>query len=115
MSLMLDREHETEYAEKESFGRTAGRVVLLSLVVTALVAGLYMAFGGGDKADPLATAPRTQPPAADGAKKPAAVKPQPLTYAQKVDKAIAALPKGTLSTGAKRTALVNYLGKVGIK
>lgn len=117
MSLMLDRDHasEAEYGEKEGFGRMAVRVVLLSLVVTALVAGLYMAFGGNDKTDPLATGNTTQQPAAGGAQKPVATKPQPLTYAQKVDKAIASLPKGTLSTGAKRTALISYLGKVGIK
>jgi hypothetical protein len=118
MSLMLDREHESEagYAEKEGFGRIAARVLLLSLVVTALVAGLYMAFGGNDKADPLAAGTTTtQQPAAGGAKKPVAVKPQPLTYQQKVDKAIASLPKGTLSTGTKRTALINYLNKIGIK
>ncbi len=114
MSLMLDREYETEHAEKEGFGRMAARVILLSLVVTALVAGLYMAFGGGDKADPLAAGTTTQQPAKAAVKAPA-VKPQPLTYAQKVDNAIAALPKGSLSTSAKRTALVNYLNKVGIK
>ena len=116
MSLMLDREHETEYTgDKDSFGRTALRVVLLSLVVTGLVAGLYLAFGGGDKADPLATGTATQQPAKNAAAKPVAAKPKPLTYAQKVDKAIAELPKGTLSTSAKRAALINYLGKVGIK
>jgi hypothetical protein len=116
MSLMLDREHDVEYAEKESFGRMAGRVFLLSLVVTALVAGLYMAFGGGDKADPLAAGSTTQSPAATADKgKAAPAKPKPLTYDQKVDKAIAALPKGTLSAGTRRTALINYLNKVGIK
>jgi hypothetical protein len=116
MSLMLDREHasEAEYGEKEGFGRMALRVVVLSLGVTALIAGLYLAFGGNDKTDPLATGTSSQQPAGK-AEAAAPAKPKPLTYQQKVDKAIAALPKGTLSTGAKRTELINYLGKVGIK
>jgi hypothetical protein len=117
MSLMLDDEYatETQFAEKEGFARMAARVVLLSVVITALVAGLYMAFGGNDKADPLATGTTTQQPAA-GANKPAAVKPKPLTYEQKVAAAAAKLPKSTASAGVKRAALVTFLEKsVGIK
>ncbi|HUR75514.1 MAG TPA: DUF732 domain-containing protein [Sporichthya sp.] len=118
MSLMLEQDYtdESAHTEKESLGRTVARVLLLSLVVTALVAGLYMAFGRNEGADPLATGAKT--PAAGvttDAAKPAAVKPKPLTYEQKVAKAIAALPTGSLSTGAKRTALITYLGQVDIK
>lgn len=114
MSLMLDREYasESEYAEKESFGRTAMRVVLLSVVVTALIAGLYMAFGSKDKTDPLAGTSTTNQAAAPNAK-PAK---QPLTYEQKVAKAVAAFPKGNLSTATKRAQLIKFLnGPAGIK
>ena len=120
MSLMLERDHaESEYAQKPSFGRTVARVLLLSVVVTALVAGLYMAFGGNKGTDPLATgASAAKPPAAAKAAASAAAPAaaaKPPTYAEQVAAAAAQLPKGTLSTGAKRTALINYLGKVGIK
>lgn len=117
MSLMLDRDcaPEAEDAEKESFGRTAARVLLLSVVVTALVAGLYMVFGGNSGTDPLATGNATQKPAAT-ADKPAAAKPKPLTYEQKVVKAAAALPKASsLSTSEKRSELIAYLKTVGVK
>jgi len=113
MSLMLDREHapEAEHGEKESFGRTAARVLLLSVLVTALVAGLYMAFGGGNGADPLAgSSTSTQAPAA-GAAKPAAVKPE-LTYEQKVAAAADKL-KG-VSPSDRRAELIKFLKKAGI-
>ncbi len=117
MSLMLDREYapESEHAEKETFGRTAARVVLLSVVVTALIAGLYMAFGGSSGTDPLAgTANNSGAPAA--AAKPAAVAPKPLTYSEKAVQLAGALPKaGTLDTGEKRAELIGYLKAVGIK
>jgi hypothetical protein len=118
MSLMLDREYapEAENAHKESFGRTAVRVLLLSVVITALVAGLYMAFGGNDKTDPLAAGTTTGQPAAAGAKTGAQAAPAPLTYEQKVAAAAAKLPKSTAEAGVKRAALVKYLtGPVGIK
>lgn len=117
MSLMLDRDYapEAEDAEKESFGRTAARVLLLSVVVTALVAGLYMVFGGNSGTDPLAAGNTTGQPAAT-ADKPAVAKPKPLTYEQKVAKAAAALPKASsLSTGEKRAELIAYLNTVGVK
>ncbi|WP_019877356.1 DUF732 domain-containing protein [Sporichthya polymorpha] len=116
MSLMLEREYapESELAEKEPLGKTVARVLLLSVVVTALVAGLYMAFGNNGGTDPLAGTPTTQ--SADKGAKPAPAKPKPPTYAEKVAKAAAALPKPTgMSADAKRTALVKYLNKVGIK
>lgn len=117
MSLMLDRDYapEAEQAEKESFGRTAARVLLLSVVVTALVAGLYVAFGGNRGTDPLAAGNSTQQPAA-AADKPAVAKPKPLTYEQKVAKAAAALPRpASLSAGEKRAELIRYLRTVGVK
>jgi hypothetical protein len=117
MSLMLDRESapEAEYAEKESFGRTAARVLMLSVMVTALVVGLYMVFGGNSGTDPLAAGTSTDKPAAT-AEKPAPAKPKPLTYEEKVAKAAAALPKASsLSTTAKRTELIKYLRVVGVK
>lgn len=116
MSLMLDREPEADYAEKESFGRTAARVLLLSVMVTALIAGLYMVFGGNSGTDPLAGTPTTNQGTAAGAQKPVAAKPKPLTYEEKVAKAAAALPKpSSLSTTEKRAALIRYLKTVGVK
>ena len=116
MSLMLDREYapEAEYAEKEGFGRTAGRVLLLSLVVTALVAGLYMAFGGNSGTDPLAGVPANQAAATDATKPAAPAKPKPLTYEQKAAALAAKLPKNAAS-GTKRSALIAYSKQVGIK
>lgn len=113
MSLMLEQDYapDAEHAEKESFGRTVARVLLLSLVVTGLVAGLYMAFGGNDNTDPLATG--TNNPAATGAEKPAAVKPEPLTYEQEAAAAAAKLVG--VSPAARRSALIKYLDKVGIE
>lgn len=117
MSLMLDQHApEAEYTEKESFGRTAARVVLLSVVVTALIAGLYMIFGGNSGTDPLAAGTSTDKPAAAAADKPAPAKPKPLTYEEKVAKAAADLPKASsLSTGEKRSELIAYLKVVGVK
>lgn len=113
MSLMLDREHapEAEHAEKESFGRTAARVLLLSVVVTALIAGLYMVFGGNSGTDPLAAGTSSDKPAAT-AEKPAAAKPAPLTYEQKAVKAAEKL-KG-VSVTERRPALIRYLKTMGI-
>lgn len=112
MSLMLEREYapEAEYAEKEGFGRTVARVLMLSVVVTALIAGLYMAFGGNSGTDPLAGT--SNAPAAAAAK-PAAPKPKPLTYEQKAAKAADKL-KG-VSPAGRRTALIKYLKSVDIK
>ena len=124
MSLMLDREcaPEAEYSEKESFGRMAARVLMLSVMVTALIAGLYMVFGGNSGTDPLAAGNSADKPAAVAekpaavAEKPAPVKPKPLTYEEKVAKAAAALPKASsLSTGEKRSELLKYLKAVGVK
>ena len=117
MSLMLDREcaPEAEYSEKESFGRMAARVLMLSVMVTALIAGLYMVLGGNSGTDPLAAGNSADKPAAV-AEKPAPVKPKPLTYEEKVAKAAAALPKASsLSTGEKRSELLKYLKAVGVK
>ncbi len=113
MSLMLEQDYtaEAESAEKQSFGRTVARVLMLSVVVTALVAGLYMAFGGNSGTDPLATGANS-PAVTDNAAKPAAAKPQ-LTYEEKAAAAADKL-KG-VSVAGRRTALINYLGKVGIK
>lgn len=114
MSLMLDREHapEADHAEKESFGRMAARVLLLSVVVTALIAGLYMVFGGNSGTDPLAGASTSNPSAAAPAEKPAAVKPAPLTYEQKAVKAAEKL-KG-VAVSERRSALIRYLKTMGI-
>ncbi len=67
MSVMLEQDHasDAEYSEKESFGKIVARVLMLSVVVTALIAGLYMAFGGNEGTDPLATGANS--PAATGA------------------------------------------------
>lgn len=118
MSLMLDRDYapEAEHTEKESFGRTAARVLLLSVMVTALVAGLYMAFGGNSGTDPLAGS--TAGNSSSGA--PAAAAPAPqkpvkveLTYEQKAAKAAESL-KGVSAT-ERRPELLKYLKVVGIK
>lgn len=113
MSVMLEQDYasEAEYTEKESFGRTVARVLMLSLVVTALVAGLYMAFGGNDSTDPLAGTPATQS-AADAGKPAAAAKPAPLTYEQKAAAAAAKLVG--VSPAARRSALIKYLDKMAI-
>ena len=113
MSLMLDREHapEAEQPEKESFGRTAARVLLLSVVVTGLIAGLYMVFGGSSGTDPLAGAPTTNqaPPAAAAPQAPAKVE---LTYEQKM--AAAADKLQGVSPTERRAELIKFLKKAGI-
>lgn len=115
MSLMLEREHapEAEDGAKEGFGRTVARVLMLSVVVTALIAGLYLAFGGNDRTDPLATG-ATGAAAAAGtdAAKPVAAKPVPLTYEQKAVKAADKLED--VSVSERRSALIKYLKAVGI-
>jgi hypothetical protein len=112
MSVMLEQDYasEAEYTEKPSFGRTVARVLMLSLVVTALVAGLYMAFGGNKTTDPLAGVPASQP--ATTADQPSAVKPAPLTYEQKVAKAADKLVG--VSSANRRTELIKYLKVAGI-
>lgn len=113
MSLMLEQDYtaEAEDAEKQSFGRTVARVLMLSVVVTALIAGLYMAFGGTSGTDPLA-AGASGPAATDNAAKPAVAKPAPLTYEQKVAKAADKL-KG-VSASERRTELIKFLKTAGI-
>ena len=110
----LERElaPEADNSAHGSFAKSALRVVLLSVVVTALVAGLYAMFGGNGT-DPLATSgggiDKTVP-AKDQAAAPAVKKP--LTYAELAQKRAAKLSS---ASGTSRDKLIKYLDQMDIK
>lgn len=109
----LHRDHAAEDtdAPQGGFARSAVRVVLLSIVVTALVAGLYAAFGG-NSADPLAGQGAGNTAAAPAVKGVEAAKP--LSYEEKSKALAAKLPRNA-DTAERRSALLKYLKKMDIK
>jgi hypothetical protein len=113
-TLERDIAPETDENAHGSFARTALRVVLLSVVVTALIAGLYAMFGGNGS-DPLAATPASGSgkTVATGTKAaPAApAKPAP-TYAELAAQRAAKLPS---ASGTNREKLIGYLAKMDIK
>lgn len=117
-TLERDLAPEADNSAHGAFARTALRVVILSVVVTALVAGLYMMFGGNGS-DPLATQGASTSTgktnvkgATTGVKAQAAAKPP--TYAEKAAALAAKLPKDA-GVAERRTKLISYLGKMNIK
>ncbi len=125
-TLERDLAPEEENSAPGGFARTALRVVLLSVVVTALVAGLY-AMLGGNGSDPLAaqgtgngTTGTTVTPAGKAGGTPggkagaAASAAKPLTYQEKAVALAAKLPKNA-GTAERRQRLIAYSGKIGIK
>lgn len=118
-TLERDLAPEADNSARGTFARTALRVVILSVVVTALVAGLYAMFGRNGS-DPLAaqgtgastgTSKNNGNGATTGTKTQAA---KPPTYAEKAATLAAKLPKDA-GVAERRAKLVGYLGKMDIK
>ncbi|HEX3613037.1 MAG TPA: hypothetical protein VHU88_15225 [Sporichthyaceae bacterium] len=101
-------EHDYEDSGMVGAARAGARIVVMSLMVTALVAGGYLMINGRGGAAAQVTTPDSSAAVAPPAPTPtpsAAAKP---TFADKVASAIAALPPGSLSSTQKHTALVAY-------
>lgn len=116
-TLERDLAPEAENSAPGGFARTALRVVVLSVVVTALIAGLYAMFGSNGS-DPLAaqaagagTTKGTTRGAATGAKAPTVKTP---TYAEKAAALAAKLPTNA-GAAERRAKLISYLGKMDLK
>jgi hypothetical protein len=95
--------------------REGARIVVMSLIVTAVIGGGYlMIYGRGGaqaqtaapQAGTSASAPTVRQPAASPAPKP--------SYADQVQAALAKLPEGTLDASARRAALVAYDKAIGL-
>lgn len=110
-TLERDIAPEAEDNAHGTFARTALRVVLLSVVVTALIAGLYAMFGGSGS-DPLA-AQGASTSNSTGAKTPAkAEAAKPLTYGELAVKRAAKLSS---ASGTNRDKLIDFLNQMDIK
>lgn len=124
-------EHDAAPEAGESGGsglaRSLVRVVILSVIVTILVAGVYLLFNGRGSSDPLAaqgtgatgaTGAGAKGGAAAGAKggnaAKAAAAEEPPTYAELAAKAADKI-LADVDAGERRAALVKYLKKVDIK
>jgi hypothetical protein len=93
--------------------RDGARIVVMSLVVTAVIGGGYlMIYGRGAQAQVAGghAAPSIGAPAAQPTSTPSAAP----SFADQVQAAVVKLPKGTLDTTARRTALVAYDTAVGL-
>src|SRR5262249_28011359 len=114
---------EYEYDEESGVVRAmreGARIVVMSLIVTAIIGGGYlMIYGrGGAQAEAMgaqpgasASAPTAQQPTAAPSPTPSA----PASFADQVKAALANLPKGTLDSTARRAALVAFDQSIGLK
>jgi len=98
--------------------REGARIVVMSLVVTAVIGGGYlMIYGRGGAQAQVAggqTVTSTGAPAVQPTSTPSPKPAAASSFADQVQAALAKLPQGTLSTTARRMALVAYDTAVGL-
>jgi hypothetical protein len=112
--------HDEGYVEDEDSAgsrllREGARVVVLSLVVTSVVGGGYlMMYGRGGAAAQAATGASGTTVSTPAAAQPTPTPSAAASYADRVKAAVAALPKGTLDTTARRSALLAFDKAIGL-
>jgi hypothetical protein len=98
--------------------REGARIVVMSLIVTAVIGGGYlMVYGRGGALAQVAsgqTGKSTNAPATHPTSTPSPTATAAPSFADQVQAALAKLPQGTLDTTARRTALLAYDTAIGL-
>jgi hypothetical protein len=113
---------EDELIDEESIAvrvmREGARVVVMSLLVTAVIGGGYlMIYGRGGAVAQVTSGPTGASTGASAGQPAATPSPRPSaapSFADQVQAALAKLPQGTLSAADRRTALVAYDTAIGL-